>query len=202
MSDAVETTMIAKYVLDSSSRLKTALAVYDAYDEIRRPVIKEFVSGLKEAVAGALNATAQGWAVEVRPHDDWMGQRDHELRARHEVWQPGHYVGIKATKYGPADLWFGFWKLADEAAAIRFRSDLNQRVAYDGWPAPPNTPGWRYSFEYLFDRRPELGDWRRTAAILAMHEGREGDYHQRIRDAIVVIARAADEVLRCRVTEQ
>lgn len=41
----------------------------------------------------------------------------------------------------------------------------------------------------------EFGNWNRTAAIQAMHEGKDGDYHKRILDTIVETARATHEIL-------
>lgn len=201
MADAAETMMVAEYVLGSNQRLNAALAIYDAYDEIRRPVIKKFVSDLRDAITSALNAAAKEWAVNVQPDEDWTWKRDCRLTVRHEAWQDGQYVGVGAAKYGPADLWFGVWGISDERLAQQILSHLNQRVAAEGWAAPTANPPrqWCYNFGNLFERRWELGDWRRTAAVQAMHEGKDGDYHKRTLDTIVEIARATDEILRDQV---
>jgi len=202
MTDKAEINLVAGYVLGSNSRLNAALAVYDAYDEIRRTVIKKFVSDLNDAVTSALNPTAGEWVVDVQPHEDWTWKRDCQLRVRHGSWRNEYYVGVGAGKYGPADLWFGAWGMADEALANQILTHLNQQVAEGGWADPNANPPrqWCYNSWNLFEKRWELCDWRSTAAILSMYQGKEGDYHRRIRDMIVEMAHATDAVLHQQVT--
>ena len=112
MTDVAQIEMISVQVLRNSHHFNKALAIYDAYDEIRRRVIKAFVSDLEEAVAGALRTTGQRWAVEAfvdsRPGNDWLWKRDCRLTVRQGDWPDGHFVGVGADKYGPTDLWFEF----------------------------------------------------------------------------------------------
>lgn len=202
MSDAAEVKVVAEYVLNGPSRLKTALAVYDAYDAddgIRKTIIKAFVTSLEASVKDTLREATTKWAVDVAPDENWWWKRDCRLRVRHEVWPEGSYVGVGAAKYGPADLWFGVWGVTDQALAKTILPRVNQRVTADGWPNSNANPPlqWCYNFVNLFnDRQGELSDWKRTAAILAMHEGNKGDYHKRIHETIIAIANATDEILR------
>lgn len=148
MTDAAEINMVAEYVLGSNQRLSTALAIYDAYDEIRRPVIKKFVFDLRDEITSVLNLAAPEWVVDVRPDEDWTWKRDCQLRVRHKGWQNGQFAGVGAAKYGPADLWFGVWGMSDEGLAQRILSDLNRRVADGGWAVPTANPPrqWCYGF--------------------------------------------------------
>jgi hypothetical protein len=201
MIDAAQNEMVAKHVLRSSQHLGVALAVYDAYDEIRRRVIEPFISNLKEAVAGELNSTAEQWTVdalvEARPSDDWMGKRDCRLRVRQANWPPGHFAGVGADKFGPTALWFGVWGITGEDVGNGIKAHLDQRVIVGGARRDLNPPvQWHYGFWYLFERRWQLDDWTSTEAIAAMHEGKNGDYHNRIVNMSVRVARAADEFLR------
>jgi len=195
MADSTEINMVVEYALGNRKRLNVALSIYDAYDEIRRPIITKFILDLKDEIASVLNSASEEWGIEVRPDEDWTLKRDCRLRVRHLNWQQGQYVGIGAGRYGPNDLWFGVWGIADES--VDLLSQLNQRVP-GGWAVPNSNPPlqWCYNFGNLFDQRWEFGDWRRSATIFAMHEGKGGEYHRRIRDKILAIAHATDEILR------
>jgi hypothetical protein len=201
MTNPAQNEMVANHVLSSKS-LNTALAVYDAYNEIRRRVIAPFISDLKEAILGHLNAVDEGWTVEAlvdaRPSEDWMGKKECRLRVRRDNWPADIFVGIGADSWGPANLWFGFWGKFPEGLTERVMPHFDEHVIEGGRTRfelnPPH--GWCYSFYSLFERRWELNDWSASAAIAAMYEGRTGNYHNRILDMIVRTALATDELLR------
>ena len=72
MPDSPEAALILKYLFgDDSNRLDIALAIHDAFDEIRGRVIRGFIQRLKDDVATQLASPSERWTVDLDTSEDW-----------------------------------------------------------------------------------------------------------------------------------
>jgi hypothetical protein len=189
MPNAADTALILKYVGDDSSHLNIALAVHDAFDEIRARIIRKFVLQLKNDIATQLGSLSDNWLVDLNTAEDWTRQRDNRLQIRERGWIAECYVGLRHDSWGPNRLWIGIWGLTPHPIQRN-----NLLVKFPDWARSQSELLWRWlSNEFAGDRR--MNNWTDTAAIRAMHEGINVEYYQRIRDRLVETARSADQVL-------
>jgi hypothetical protein len=188
MSDTGETNMIVDYVLGESRRVDVAFAVQDAWEEIRRRVIKSFILDLKEDLTNHLNSISNDWIIELVPNDEWTRQAGNMLRVRRSQWSAEYYVGLRHDHWGPNNLWFGIWDLSINA-------DARDRIAdaFADWKF------WEDSTMYLYFGKEfgewEMGRWTKTASLRAMYDRKLGDYYKHIRDKITETAHLVDKIL-------
>lgn len=188
MPDLPEAALILKYLFgDDSNRLDIALAIHDAFDEIRGRVIRGFIQRLKDDVATQLASPSERWTVDLDTSEDWTKIKKNWLQITEAGWVDECCVYLGSDFWGPRNLYVEIW--TDNSNPTRKLSEK-----FPDWePWQGKALLWNLSRD--FGGEWQMEDWTQRAAIRAMHEGVDGEYHQRVRDRLVATARSADEIL-------
>jgi hypothetical protein len=176
------------YILENDDRLDVACAVHEAWEQLRKVIICNFVTNLGDLLR------EDGWDVELRWPVEDARAKGNLLRARRASWSMRGFLQLAGETYGPNNLRISFCEFPSDDPAFGQCQLALQGVGWRGWSDPASSRPWQVNLGDLFNRQWDYQNWGTSEAIRDMGKRSNGKVSSALLEAFRRFGNALEEM--------